>query len=614
MRLSPSATRVAWVDGLGERPSNPTVKVVTPTANFVVGDGQSPHWLNEETIVYNSQSGRLMRAMSPTWKPIDIGLGGNWIAAGGNRWAAARTDPVRTFTSESQVFPGYVSPALSFRGDLVLVHYETSTIFWGAVNFGVGSLPRFGGLYLGWEDLQGGIKTVDISTVISGVSLLKPVPVDIPTVGLCFLCHDQVGRILLVKENTTTGVVLGMSDGSAYTHDAAVLGGVLRTIWYSPDGKLIDTGWEIDRLSWTTIAPAKPQPYGVSAGPKYLGYFYDHGKYGEFSTPCNMTVIGKGMYKDGDGNYPANWEELIDNASHLTGCLMLAGDALSPRYWPRVHRVWTGELGDPSAIRAEVAALRTQMKPLGQRKVVATLMPHQTTDPSYRGVADEAAVEVYFETPAVTWDEQVKHVTSRVSQILTTLDMPLHLIVQSYDRRPNFPLWAQRSDMIEAIQQACQECLVNPRIVGLWWFAYARPGGVLDYPQLKPWHVEQVKVTTRPVFVPVPPIPPKPKPPEPPMADHAACSYPIPQDVILGALERFKNETCLDKDKAVGPGGETLSLGVFMFFINFYVPEMTKKQSANGIPGDGNVWASWSGQALDKVKAEYKKANPEHFQ
>ena len=56
---------------------------------------------------------------------------------------------------------------------------------------------------------------------------------------------------------------------------------------------------------------------------------------------------------------------------------------------------------------------------------------------------------------------------------------------QAYDRNG---AWTNASSLV-ALQRVYAEFLrADPRLLGVLWFAYARPGGVLTYPALRPWH------------------------------------------------------------------------------------------------------------------------------
>jgi hypothetical protein len=43
--------------------------------------------------------------------------------------------------------------------------------------------------------------------------------------------------------------------------------------------------------------------------------------------------------------------------------------------------------------------------------------------------------------------------------------------------------------MLEKLQPVyLEEAALEPRIQGIWWFSYSRPGGTLSHPSLRPWH------------------------------------------------------------------------------------------------------------------------------
>jgi hypothetical protein len=74
---------------------------------------------------------------------------------------------------------------------------------------------------------------------------------------------------------------------------------------------------------------------------------------------------------------------------------------------------------------------------------------------------------------------------------------------------------------------------------GWWWFAFARPGGVKDYPALQDWHRAQVQVTTRP------PLSKPPVPTPPPKDPHMD---PIPGQAEFRDFTIFLHEVCYQQE------------------------------------------------------------------
>ena len=59
------------------------------------------------------------------------------------------------------------------------------------------------------------------------------------------------------------------------------------------------------------------------------------------------------------------------------------------------------------------------------------------------------------------------------------------LMAQAYNRNG---AWTD-IPMLEQLQPIyLEEAQRDPRIKGIWWFSYSRPGGTLTLPSLRPWH------------------------------------------------------------------------------------------------------------------------------
>jgi hypothetical protein len=241
--------------------------------------------------------------------------------------------------------------------------------------------------------------------------------------------------------------------------------------------------------------------------------------------------------------YPPDIDAKICAAIDAAGRCFLAWPDVTRKgvraRWERILGVWSHEPGSPDEARAEVENARALMAGAGlpQRPVVTVLSPHNAADSRYAGIGDLLAPELYLDEPSATYDRQLEATSRRIAEILSALrPSPLIVIVQSFDRADAD--WVDRPWALEAIQQAANEAIVQPRIAGLWWFAYARPGGVTTYPKLEAWHAAQVAVTPPPPN-PVDPVDP-PDPEEPPPMDIRLVGPPQDQtQKSLVALREF---------------------------------------------------------------------------
>lgn len=196
-RLSPDAKHVAsgsntiWLDG------------------SALAAGIGPVWLSPYEFLFGSQTtGALMRytlgGVAPNPVTGATGIGGNQIAAGGNRWAIFRTDPVRIILDNGTVVPGQGNPCISDDGShFASVDYATGEILVDGIKLlfaGDNLNLRWGSQTLCWERFQRiyGITTPGqpvIDLTIPGLHQYKPVPV-------------WTGKRLLVLSHTDTGVIL----------------------------------------------------------------------------------------------------------------------------------------------------------------------------------------------------------------------------------------------------------------------------------------------------------------------------------------------------------------------------------------------------------------------
>lgn len=356
---------------------------------------------------------------------------------------------------------------------------------------------------------------------------------------------------------------------------------------------------------------ATPTPVGTPvSSPKALAYWFADGRYGAFSPAQNAIVIGSGMWEDGTGQKPADVDARLAAAITRIGrAFLAASDIGQPGIdWSKVLGVFVHEPGTPNDTRQAVAIARDLLAQHQRpaRPVIAVLTADRIGDTGYQSTADALAFEIYLAAPAADWGDQIAAAHARIADAIEAVNpTPVYLVVQAYDRSD--PAWQARPDALEALQAAANAWLAHSKVLGLWWFAYGRPGGVVTYPKLEAWHAAQVAVTPAPPLPSAPPVPVPPTKPEKPMIEvseaKARAGYPVPSNWIEGALTRYRNEVLLDRDK-IAP--DSMSLGALRVFLQYYGATMSGLLVERGVPG-GDGWGELSVRAFDAASAEYRR-------
>lgn len=109
--------------------------------------------------------------------------------------------------------------------------------------------------------------------------------------------------------------------------------------------------------------------------------------------------------------------------------------------------------------------------------------------------------------------DAVRQLSVLLDQQLAVLpvDVPVILIAQSYDRNG---VWLNINALMDMQPVYAEHARRDPRIVGIFRFAYARAGGIRTYPQLREWHRAMWRANPgRPAPVPTPTPLPVPSPP-----------------------------------------------------------------------------------------------------
>lgn len=653
MRLSPSGLRYVCV----VRGAAPVVTLLDEHGFIkTLGHGQDPRWAGEDEVWWRPQDdGGLWRARAADgWnaKQTAHASGNSLAAAPVSALAVHRTDPVRVIENDQTVHDRLAWPVYSDSGvylaalapDQPQDRWQSAvligpagrrTLHQGAVTEGTqGTDFRMAGTTLCFKEADGRVYgIVDVANPAHGPELLArvgegvshAVPIYAPNLGL-FVLHIRdtggaqgdicVASWASMLAGTPTGWSLGQSAGSGYDHDARLLtADHARVAWLGPDGQpdeaLIDL-----RAPATRLARSAPPPPTATkpSGPKALGYFYEDGKYGRFDPARNCTVTGAGLWEtdannDGRPELPEDVDMLLDGAiARAKLAFVSAVDVQRPTVrarWAQVLGVFTHEPDSPALARQWVDEARARMRAAGlaPRPVITVLVEEQAANPAYAGVGDALAPEIYLDAPKdgfppeVSYDAMLRTVRGRIEEVCAALaPSPLYLCVQAFDRIAGGTQWRDRPDLLEAFQQAANEALAREQVRGLWWFAYARPGGVRHYPQLERWHAAQVAATAPPPAI----VDPAPKPPTggpmTPEQVRANCATKWPPDVTLEILRRFNREVVHERDQV---GEDNVSGGAAGIYLWPNVAATVYPNlAAQGPPSDpdpAKVFATWMG-------------------
>lgn len=390
-------------------------------------------------------------------------------------------------------------------------------------------------------------------------------------------------------------------------------------------------GIRLAKLSRADFKKFHVRPFGVAVEkPKLLGYFFGRrskfGHYPELQENCAVTTLD--TWQDGDGSLPSDVGTQLRTSLKEVGVGVISNTSIihAAPEWKRVvgvfageqesKAVWAHEPTDVTTAQRYVNNARKEMDrlKLARRPVILILREDYSTDKRFIGIGDIIAPELYFVAPEATYEKQLQVTRARIREICDALaPSPLIFCVQSFDRIVGGTKWKESPWAIEAIQQAANEAIGHDQVVGLFWFAYARGGGVRAYPNLLPWHLAQLAVTPSPKL-----IVDKPNSEEQmgeaevrkKIAAELAAAR-VPPDIAQGALIRFRNEAIWDRDKV---GEDNITGGAqFFYFWPAYYAVMGSKLAQFGPPSGSaeevyNKWAGWSGEGLDAAKEYYWQA------
>jgi len=163
-------------------------------------------------------------------------------------------------------------------------------------------------------------------------------------------------------------------------------------------------------------------------------------------------------------------------------------------FWPLIELVEVGhETGwDRAETEAKIRRLRAkfQARGLGDRPIgiVWSIGPAMTTTPMDAVGLDWAGIEAYVDAPGdpvsqVNIDRMTSNV--RAAKARVPAGKSIVLVMQSYDRNFN---WTNIPTLIDLQVPTYLLAHDDPRVVAIFMFSYARPGGARDHPGLQVPH------------------------------------------------------------------------------------------------------------------------------
>lgn len=674
MRLSPNGLDLVYVAGRGENPRRVMVSVrVWGGTDKAIADGHSPCFAHADAVVFGPQEDGLLHVAErrTNWQAARLDMpSGNSVAAGSSRVAVHRTDPRRVLTLEDRVISNGMDVAISDNGvwlayaladlvpdgsggyrhqdgvsTLVVERYDGTgdkRDLW----VGAPTSPRFGGTTLAWETGGGAIAYVvdvnnpsspvqDLRDRLEGWLIYKPVPVWHQRRGqLRFLLSADEGecsRVDLVTEDSLNagepfGKSFGWSSGSAYQHDCRPLDRGWRVIYYTPEGTVSDHTWDGEQGDVALSPPGDDGDQWPADGPRvtervgWLTWFYATGRYGDFFPHQNAALTSAEFYSD-NGFIPDWADECVAEAVKAEGAAFIGVSdiAYAKPFWSKVVGIMIHEAGSPEQIKAAVAEANATMDTFGlpRRQCIAIITPEEAVNPAFARCADAIAPEIYLDAPGDSWEATQARAVDLVAHMLQALPgTPLYLIPQAYDR--NNQAWKDKPSHLSAIAQACFDALAIERVVGLWPFAYARPGGATTYPQLEDWYTAQADALTTPVLPvdPEEPVDPEDEDMTPEQVAAFMRANPVPSDINTEAYLDFRSKVWL-RDQIAEPNGTPIITrgALTIYYDPYFNSEVAAQLSQFGAPSGppeqyAATWRRYAAAGVSRAINVYKHGDP----
>lgn len=257
------------------------------------------------------------------------------------------------------------------------------------------------------------------------------------------------------------------------------------------------------------VEAATPPPVPAPVPPinrhLWLGYFKSAGRDGDFVTQAatgagNCAVVLGGI---DDFREDQNWRDLqtkaADDLNALGGSIII-GDSEAEilnmkSRWDRVAAIFIGGGIDATAVlkveeRARAAHAVMYREALPNRPIIGYL---DTNALGFAGFHFPDGVD-WFGLQGYIGPTSPPSVEAAQTLLRTTLDDALKrlpvdqsiiLIAQAFDRNG---LWTNETTLAALQAIYADYARADARIKGILWFAYARLGGTLNHPTLRPWH------------------------------------------------------------------------------------------------------------------------------
>lgn len=302
-----------------------------------------------------------------------------------------------------------------------------------------------------------------------------------------FLVIEQTEFLTLRQKDSATGYQLPAAFAQGFNPDAREISpGVVRVCWSTNAGEsrtalqtvdvVIATGANTTgvvvgtSMAYTVNSPLTPINFitGAPTLPKWVGWYYSSGRYGDFRPTQNCTILALANYKDGAGNLPTDYDARARmlGAAQAAGGIFCSGDQedldVMRDNWNLVAGLVMGEVATQAEMTTVATAYRTNVNASGlaARQIIATLTPGKTLSGLWNvppaGV-DAYAVEIYFDAPgAGSYAAQYAVTASAVTAVLAAVGpVPIYLIAQAYDRAGS---WTDM-DQVAAIIDACGDAM-----------------------------------------------------------------------------------------------------------------------------------------------------------
>jgi len=259
--------------------------------------------------------------------------------------------------------------------------------------------------------------------------------------------------------------------------------------------------WDVTRLHDNPL-PAASHSFD-------FGYYYVDGKYGDYRSEVNghtniyyalawAGYVSELPWGDAFSESLAN-AAMEDRRIHLNVAgpdyLAEALDRSAP-YWARVVRI---ELADEppwsqaeteaiiAGFRAELAARSLPAPPIG---IVYTRQQVLAEDAIFAAGLDWVGIEAYVDPPgdpssAVNVQALEDYVNQAKARV--PAEKNLVLVMQAYDRNG---AWTNMETLVPLQTAAYDLARDDPRVLSLNMFAYGRPGGSHDHPELRHEHLK----------------------------------------------------------------------------------------------------------------------------